>query len=288
MVHRTASALGLRTVLQSTGLLLSECRKSLILGILCFTMLCAVVSATVNRKIAIIEDRISASASLSWQELRLKVNDRLKTFDQNDTQIVMSGFGIGTSTVTIDELSGSSDTAALAFVAAAAPWILISFASMLIVYFVASVFFLHRAAHPLLSDSDLLLMLPLLILKMLGLLLWYFIRSLLWFPLIGPLLALFMTPRLLLAPAILARKKSGIFLSVRESMKATKGRWFFVAGSLLLIFLTSIAMLWFGVVIVALIALFSTKLSFFLWLFLTMSLCALQMFFLMALSKEME
>ncbi|MSR67483.1 hypothetical protein EXS65_01480 [Candidatus Peribacteria bacterium] len=286
MVHRSAAP-GLRAVLRGTVSLLSDSRKSLAVGIFCFAMLCALVSATVNRQIRSIEDRILESASLSWEELRFEVNESLGAFDQKDAEVVMARFGIGSSTVTVEELSGSKETVALAFVVAAGPWILVSFFSMLILHFIASVFFLRMSAHPLLPLDRLFLELPLFTFKMLVVLLWYVVRSFLWFPIIGPLLAVYMTPRLALAPALLAKKKSGIFLSCRESMKATKGRWFFMTGSLLFLFLASVAMLWFGIVIVAVVSLFSAKLSFFLWLLLTMFLTAVQMFFLMALSKEM-
>ena len=107
-------------------------------------------------------------------------------------------------------------------------------------------------------------------------------------PLIGPILLLFMTPRLALGPALLASGRTGVFLSLRESIKLTKGHWFFVALSLFSLLIITLLILWLGVLLVAATTLFSAKLGFFLWLLFVMFLAAMQMFFLVKLKESMD
>lgn len=275
----------LRRVFEITFTLFSSRRKEIVLAVLTFAMLSAVVSAATGQRIRMIEDRIASETHLSWQQLHNGVNERLQTFNEDDARMIMAGFGFRTSIEILPLPSLAPDNAALHYVVSVAPWILLSFGLNLCIFFVASVFFLLLAGRPHASTIERVLRLPAETIRMIGLLLWYFVRSLLWLPFVGILIAFFVTPRLVLAPAVFSKGKTGIFQSFRESMKATRGHWFFIVFSLIAAFLFSIAFLWFCVVVVSLLTLFSMKLGFLVWLTALMLIVAFSTFFFVKLEE---
>ena len=251
-------------------------------------MLCAVVSAAIGQRMQTIEDRVARETNLSWQELSERLDERLMAFDQNDAQSLMAELGFKRTGVTITVPPLTPDTAPFIYLLGIAPWIALSSLLHMSILFVASVFFLLLGSRNPESLRDIVVLLPAMCLKTIGLVFWFFVRSFLWFPLIGPILLLFMTPRLALGPALLASGRTGVFLSLRESIKLTKGHWFFVALSLFSLLIITLLILWLGVLLVAATTLFSAKLGFFLWLLFVMFLAAMQMFFLVKLKESMD
>lgn len=66
------------------------------------------------------------------------------------------------------------------------------------------------------------------ILPFIGLMIWMFLRSFAWVPFIGPIIALFIGPRMIAAPVIFFTQKKGILESVRKSFAVTQNAWLYV------------------------------------------------------------
>ncbi len=286
MAHRPPKNLSLRQLVSGTFSLLAAKRCPLALSILSFALLSAVVGVAVQQRIHSIEDDISASAGLTWEQLHEHVDERLQIFTEADArQLIRQMFVRG---ALLNQEQNIPSRAAFDFMVRIGPWLLFSFALHTLILFVSYVFFVLLAVAGSESPYDTVRRLPLMVLKMAGLWMWSMVRSLLWIPFLGPLIAIYMIPRVALGPAILAGGRIGIVHSVRESMRRTRGRWVSIVLSLVVSCLLCISFLWFSMVIVALLALFSTKVSFFVWLLLMFFLAAFQMFFLATLAASME
>jgi hypothetical protein len=61
------------------------------------------------------------------------------------------------------------------------------------------------------------------VIPFLGLSLWVIIRSFVWIPIVGPIIALFRLPRFVLAPVIMLAEEKGLLESVSESYRRSKG-----------------------------------------------------------------
>jgi hypothetical protein len=71
------------------------------------------------------------------------------------------------------------------------------------------------------------------ILPLLGVTLWAGVRSFVWIPFVGPLIALFLMPRLVFAQYIYLKEHTGVFESVSRSWNGTRGQWLRIVGYLL-------------------------------------------------------
>ena len=68
---------------------------------------------------------------------------------------------------------------------------------------------------------------------LLGLSVWVFLRSFIWIPLVGIIIAIIIGPRFVLSNVILIKEKRGITESVRESYKRTEGFWGKIVGNMI-------------------------------------------------------
>jgi hypothetical protein len=68
---------------------------------------------------------------------------------------------------------------------------------------------------------------------LLGMGLWIFLRSFVWIPFVGIIIAIFLWPRFTLSPIIMMREKLGVFDSVRASYKRTEGLWGKIVGNMI-------------------------------------------------------
>lgn len=255
----------------------------MLIGALSFALLSAVIAAAIGQKVGRIEDQITLSAGVTREQLQRAVDHRVTVFTETDASVLMERFRSGTPPLS-EGGTLTEDSAVFAFIAGIGPWLLLSLLLHGTVLFIGCVFFLLLAAGGTQSPYDIAARLPGMIPAMFGLSLWLFFRSLLWIPFLGWLLALYLFPRLALAPALLAGGKAGIRSTLRESMRRTKGRVLFMLFSLIGAALLAVVFLWLGIILVAAVALFSIKLSLVLWLFLLYIVAALQMFFLTVLT----
>jgi len=74
-----------------------------------------------------------------------------------------------------------------------------------------------------------------LLLPMIGLQIWIFLRSFAWIPILGVLLAIVLGPRFILAPVILIKEKKGVFASASASFERTKGYWGKIFGNMFVV-----------------------------------------------------
>ncbi|MDD4319068.1 MAG: hypothetical protein PHW10_01960 [Candidatus Peribacteraceae bacterium] len=74
-----------------------------------------------------------------------------------------------------------------------------------------------------------------LLLPLVGLGLWLIVRTFVWIPVLGIVLAIILGPRFLLAPLLLVKEGKGVFASMRESYARTQGYWGKIFGNLFVI-----------------------------------------------------
>lgn len=96
---------------------------------------------------------------------------------------------------------------------------------------IGSVYFLVVAVQAKVTVGSAFSATPKLLLPMLGVWLWSFLRSFAWIPVIGIIFAIVIGPRLVLAPVILIKEKKGVLESVRSSYERSKGYWGKVIGN---------------------------------------------------------
>jgi len=108
-------------------------------------------------------------------------------------------------------------------------------ASMLIMWLIsliASAYFLLIALDGKLSFQMALARTPGIIIPLFLLSLWIMIRSFIWIPILGIILAIVLGPRFVLAPVLLARDRKGVLESASMSYAKTAGYWGKIFGNL--------------------------------------------------------
>ncbi len=105
------------------------------------------------------------------------------------------------------------------------------FLIFMIVSCVASTYFLVFALNEKETLQSALRKVPSVLLPLIGVWIWAFLRSFAWMPIIGIVFAIVIGPRLALAPVILLREKKGITESVASSYTRTRGYWGKIAGN---------------------------------------------------------
>ncbi len=286
MAKSRKQPVGFSSVFVSSLALLRMKKNVVGVAILCFALLSAIVSTFTGQAVSTLEDRITTDAGISWEQLQVTIDKRLAVFDERDAAVLVRHMTMRDWKETTSPDSQPNDDA-FKFIVNVAPWVFLSFLFNMTILFIACVFFLLLAGGSVVSGYEVVCRLPMMTLRMLLLMFWFFVRSFLWIPFVGPLIAFVMVPRLVLAPAILASGSMGIFESLRESMRRTKHHWFRVIASLLGLAVVSAATLFLLIILVSLVSLLSIKLGFLLWLLLFFGTVSFQMFFLMILSERM-
>lgn len=113
----------------------------------------------------------------------------------------------------------------------------LAFMTMLILFIshLAAIYFYLLTLEKNKDIGTLLKKLPSQILPLLGLWLWIFLRTFIWIPFIGILIAIILGPRFICAPVYLIQEKKGIFESARISYSATKGYWGKIVGNIVVL-----------------------------------------------------
>ncbi len=259
--------------------------QGVLVGAIFFSMLSAMVAATVDLKIQAVEDRISSAAGMTWEQLHDAVDVRLSTLDQTGMKVIVERMRNGKTVPSSGEKS-VTDTASNSFIIGVGPWILLSFAVNAFIAFLAFTFFLTLATGGMETPFDSARRLPRMVLPMVGIVLLFFFRSLLWIPFFGLFIALYLVPRFILAPVMYAAGETTLCRSFHESFRRTSGRWLFMTFTLVGLCLMTFLFMWFGLMFVAAITLFSLKLGLILWLFLLTLSLAFQAFFLTTLTAS--
>ena len=126
-------------------------------------------------------------------------------------------------------------------------------ASMLIMWLIsliASAYFLLIALDGKLTFQAALARTPGLIIPLFLLSLWIMIRSFIWIPIIGIILAIILGPRFVCAPVLLARDHKGVLQSASMSYAKTSGYWGKIFGNLFVVMVgVMIASIVLGVVV---------------------------------------
>jgi hypothetical protein len=68
-----------------------------------------------------------------------------------------------------------------------------------------------------------------------GLTLWMLLCSLVWIPIVGPIIGIFTLPRLLPSSVIFVKDKAGVFGSVKQSFAKTSGYWGKIIGNMIVV-----------------------------------------------------
>lgn len=241
-------------------------------AVVSFALLAAVSSEFLRGKIDVIQTTLATHFNLSQDEFDKLVQsemDRLGTLSFNQFMAEIESRG-GSPTIT----SGSTvtrDQLGITYVARVGPYVGLMILIDMIVAFIAFVFFLILFSRGSVSAYEAAALLPKQVILQVALVLWIFIRSLFWIPLLGPVIAIYFMPKMSLAPVILASGEAGVLQSITMSLQRTSHQWFTVFLRNIGLFIVLILMLWPCLVLVALVGLFSFKLSFILWLCLLMA-----------------
>lgn len=103
----------------------------------------------------------------------------------------------------------------------------------MLVSLLAMTYFTLVALSPEKSLGDIVSSMPAVLVPMVGLWVWTFIRSFAWIPFIGIIFALVFMPRFIAAPIYLIEQKKGVLESARLSMQATRFYWGKIMGNII-------------------------------------------------------
>ncbi len=284
MAHRTLPRITFRRIFLETLSLLIERKKEVCIALLSFALLLAVITTMIDQRIGRISDAVTQKAGMTSEQLLENVHLRLQNLTPDETNVLLRAI---VANVTSQTVKTEGNDPAFVFIIGVGPWMTLSVLLHVFVLLAASVFFLLLANRRLDSAYEISRSLPLMIVKMVMLTLCLLIRSFFWIPFFGPLIGLYTIPRLILSPVIYVKGILSIPTSLKESMKRTKGHWLSMIFLLLSLTVLTIAALWFGIVIIIVLAEFSSKLSFIFWLLTAFFISAFQTFFLTRLTESM-
>lgn len=103
----------------------------------------------------------------------------------------------------------------------------------MLVSLLAMTYFTLVALSPEKSLGDIVSSMPAVLVPMVGLWVWTFMRSFAWIPFIGIIFALVFMPRFIAAPIYLIEQKKGVLESARLSMQATRFYWGKIMGNII-------------------------------------------------------
>lgn len=274
-----------RKVFLITAEVMAARSRPLLIAVLSFTLLSAVVAAFTDVRVQKVEDRLAADAGVSWVELTKVVNGRLANMTETGALRIAAGVRMQKLGQVPSINSGSlamldrEEAMVIAYIAGIAPWSSLSFALIGAIFFVAGTFFLTLAVAGRQSAYEVSKRLPKSIFSMIGLCFWVLVRSFIWIPFIGLLIAVYMLPRLSLSPVLFIGGANGIMKSAGASMLRTRGKWFTVFVSFLGAAAVGILILWVGLSVVSVLAIFSSKAAWLLWMFSLFFAVAFEAFF---------
>lgn len=244
-----------------TSLLLSK-KMPVAVATLSFAMLLAVGAAALQFRTQHIEDQLMTELSMDEETFVTALEKQILEISEMEFPefVQTTGYHFGPNAV--HGSPAEEYKLALRYLRRTMPFVLAKIGFDIVVMFIASVFFLLLCTNGSQSAYESARKLPGALIPMMCLIFWMLVRSLIWVPLVGPAIALYMAPRLALAPVFLASGEAGIRESVQLSMKRTSGHWVSILLRLLLIGLTSFLILWPLLVLAVATALFSVKLGY--------------------------
>lgn len=250
--------------------------KPVTVGVVSFAMILAAGSAFAERRTSEIENQLASALSVDPQDLRDEVDAQVRTLGMLPLPEFMRTMEerYGRAVIGPEAPALTKENVGVTYVVRVSPVVISMFLFTCVVMFMASVFFLLLFAAGRENSFEVVRRLPKEIIRMTLLQCWTLVRSWIWIPFAGPFIALYLFPRLSLAPTLLLSGEAGIFESLHESMKRTSGKWANVFLKLLCIGVVAMLLLWPLLVIISIVSLFSLKIGFFLWLASLMTLVA--------------
>lgn len=252
-------------------------KKSVIaVAIVSFSMAIAVGSTAMQLRVRVIEQELMTTFSLTDDAFTKALEAQLAEIAEMDFPefIRITGFSVrdGRTTQPPDE----KYRVAVAYLMRTTPLVLARMLFGMLIMFIAVTYFLLLFTRGRESGFDAARRLPVFFVRMSGLAIWMLVRSFLWIPFVGPFIAIYMLPRLSLAPVYLASGEARIRESVRLSMKRSAGLWLPLFVRLLFISVSSLLMLWLLLFIIVGVALFSMKIGYILLLLVLFGVIAYQ------------
>ena len=274
---KASSPTSLSELFLGVSVLLSAKKVPIAVATLTFAMLLAVASAAVQFKVASIEEDLMAEFSLNQEALRATVDADLAQIATMDVSQFMQATGFQFGSKEIQQVTPTGEhSVGLMYMQRVAPFVVSQLLYNIVVLFVAAVFFLLLFTRGKQSPYDIAIRLPSYIIPMCGLILWVFVRSLIWIPLVGPAIAIYMLPRLCLAPVYFASGEARLFQSVHLSMQRSSGHWLALILRFILIAIVAFLILWPMLVLVVGATLLSIKLGYILLLLALVFIIAFQ------------
>ncbi len=256
--------------------LLSTKKKPVAVATVSFTMLLAVGAAALQFKTQHIEDQLMGEFSMTEEVFMTTLDTQINGLSEMEFPQFVQATGYHFGPNPVHDAPAEEYKLGLRYLRRTLPFVLARIVFDIVVMFVAGVFFLLLFTAGAQSAYESARRLPGAVISMISLMFWMLLRSLIWIPIIGPAIALYMLPRLALAPIFLASGEAGIRESVQLSMKRTSGHWASVFVKLLLIGLTSLLILWPLLVLVVATSLFSVKIGYILLLLSAIFIIAYQ------------
>lgn len=103
----------------------------------------------------------------------------------------------------------------------------------IIIAIFANAYFLLLAISPTQDAMSVLKKTPALFFPLLGTWIWVLLRSFIWIPFLGVIIAIIIGPRFALAPVLLVKEKKGVLKSVSTSYEVTRGYWGKIVGNMI-------------------------------------------------------
>lgn len=239
--------------------LLRERASSCLVAVLSFSLLIASLLTFFDGRIERRGNAVLQEIGISQSVFAERTNHWLSSLREHDAERFLL-------TVLQGGVPPETSLLAATYVRAVAPLILIEWCVVLLVLFVAKIFFyllfMQAKEHPF----TLFVRLPWMCVRMMALSLLVLLRSFVWVPIIGLPLGMYFLPRLCLALPIHAEGRQRLLESLSWSLQRTRGRWFSALSCLLALIACSFAILWLALVFGSIVALFTMKLGFLLWL----------------------
>lgn len=258
-----------------SSLLLSK-KIPVAVATLSFAMLLAVGAAAVQFRTQHIEDQLMAEFSMTEEVFMTTLETQIRGLSEMEFPQFVQATGYHFGPNAVHDPPAEEYKLGFRYLKRSMPFVLGRIAFDIVVMFIASIFFLLLFTSGGQSAYESARKLPGAILPMISVIFWILLRSLIWIPIVGPAIALYMLPRLSLAPVFLASGEAGIRESVHLSMKRTSGHWVSMLLKLFLIGLTSFLILWPLLVLVVATALFSVKIGYILLLLSAIFIIAYQ------------
>lgn len=160
-----------------------------------------------------------------------ELSERIEAGDEEAFQEMMMQLGVMGDEGQMDEQA--MEAMAMGMMTGLMPAFGMFFVVMMLLTLVGSIYYMVLAIEGQ-GVSATLGRIPGLILPMLGVWIWTFLRSFAWIPVIGIIPAIIIGPRLMFGSVILIKEKTGVFASVRESHSRTRGYWGKIVGNMIL------------------------------------------------------